>query len=462
VKKSESILIIGLGGIGYYLARWLSHEGYAITAIESRRELVQRADTEIDARLIRGDAMTFESWKNVRGEEIGYLIAVTDNDAVNIMATQIGDRCGIARKIARVRSLELWDDEAPLTADDLGIDLLIRPEELAAQEIARLLKIRAGNVIIDIAEGHMQVLATRVEEGSKLAQQTLASVGRRYDDFEFRIVAAARGMSTFIPSGDFRILPQDHVFILASDADLPATMELAGVEQQDRHRVLIVGGGHIGARIAELLEDEFPVRLIEQDEHRAEELSYRLKRTECLHGDGSRSDVLIQAGLLNMDTIITTTGDSERNIMTSVLAKHLIRDRADGPTAGAGKTIALVKREEYLVLASSVGADVVLSSKVLAGNKILKHVRGDKILSVAHLHGCEAEVVELVPDEGSPITRKPLFEQAGMKDKMLIGGVERDGRWSIAVGSTQIEAGDKVIAVCGSRHLRDLHRMFQS
>ena len=123
-------------------------------------------------------------------------------------------------------------------------------------------------------------------------------------------------------------------------------------------------------------------------------------------------------------------------------------------------TIVSVKREEYLVLASSMGADVVLSSKVLAGNKILKHVRGGKILSVAHLHGCEAEVMELVAEPSSPITRKPLYEQTDMKDRMLIGGVWRDDDWEIAVGSTQIEAGDKVIGICRSPHLPDLQRLF--
>ncbi len=461
MKKSESILIIGLGGVGYYLAKWLSHEGYAITAIEGDPAQIRRADGEIDARLILGNAMSFASWKDIRDEDTDYLIAVTDNDAVNITAALIADRCGIRNKIARVRSLELWEPDALLTEEDLNIDLIIRPGELTAQEIARLLKMRAGNVVIDIAEGQMQVMATRIDDDSEMAHRTLKDIGMSHDEFDFRIVAIARGIQTLIPSGDEQVLPQDYVFILAHSDNAHQVMALAGVTEDSRHRVMIVGGGLIGARVAELLEDDLPVRLIEQDEQRAEELSYRLDRTECLHGDGSDGGILCQAGLLDMDTIITATGDNETNIMTALLAKHLIRSQPGGVGMARGKTIALVKREEYLVLAQAMGADIVLSSKVLAGNQILKHVRRGKLLSVAHLHGCEAEVVELVAEADSRITRKPLFEQTDMKDRMLIGGVRRYGEWEIAVGSTEIEAGDKCIGICASRDLPELQRVFR-
>jgi trk system potassium uptake protein TrkA len=458
-KRSENILLLGLGGVGYHLAKRLTHEGHALTIIESDRDLIRRADGEVDARLIRGDSMSFSCWAEADAGKMDYLIAVTDNDAVNIMSSLIADRCGIRRKIARVRTLELWDRRAMLTPEDLKIDLVIRPEELTAQEIARLLKIRAGNVIIDIAGGYMQVMATRIGEKSLLAHTKIKDISRKYDDFYFRIVSIARGINTIIPSGDHELLPQDHVFVLAHSEDLPSLMQLAGVSQERRHSVMIVGGGLIGSRVAELLEDSFPVRLIESDERRAEELSHHLKKTEILHGNGSDADILLRAGLLDMDTIITATGDNETNIMTSVLAKHLIRNQPGELHGKEGKTIALVKREAYLVLAASMGSDIVLNKKVLAANEILKYIRRGKMLSVAHLHGFEAEVVELVAEEGAPITRKPLYQLNGMKDKIIIGGICRQGEWDIAVGSTHVQPGDTVIGICTSNHLRDLQRL---
>ena len=462
MQQNLNILIVGLGGVGYYLAKRLIHEGHAITIIESNPALIQRADGEVDARLVRGDAMSFSSWADADAEKMDYSIAVTDNDAVNIVSSMIAERNGIRRKIARVRSLEMWQHDAPLTPRNLKIDMVIRPEELTAQEIARLLKMRAGNVIIDVAGGHMQVMATRISEDSVLAHTRIKDISQKHDDYYFRIVCIARGINTIIPGGDDELLPQDHVFILAHSADLPRLMEMTGVTHQRRHRVMVVGGGLIGRRIAELLEKSLPVRIIERNERHAEELSYGLKKTEILHGDGSDTDTLLKAGLLDMDTIITATGDNETNIMTCVLAKHLIRNQPGELHGKEGKTIALVKREEYLVLASSMGSDIVLNKKVLAGNEILKYIRRGKLLSVAHLHGFDAEVVELVAGSGAPITRSPLYEVGGMKGKIIIGGVCRKGDWQIAVGATHVQPHDKVIGICSSRQLPDLQRLILS
>lgn len=459
MKNGENILILGLGGVGFYLAKRLSHEGHAITIIEQSRRAISRADGEIDARLIRGDATSFSSWLEADAKTMDYLIAVTDKDSVNILATLIADRCGIKRKIARVRSLGLWERDALLTAEDLKIDFLIRPEELTALEIARLLKLRAGNVVIDIAGGQMQVVATRVDEGSPLAGIKLTELSRKYDDFYFRVVSIARGTNTIIPSGDEELRPGDNAFILAREEDLPQLMEFAMVTDERRHRVMIIGGGMVGSRVAELLEDTFPVRLIEKDEVRAEELSHSLKKTELLHGDASDGGTMLQAGLLDVDTIIASTANNETNIMSCLLAKNLIRDRKGEDRANNTRTIALVGREEYLVLASTMGADIVLSKKVLAANQILKYIRRGQLLSVAHLHGFEAEAVEAVVGLSAPITKVALSNTAGLKGRIIIGGFLRDEEWQTAVGATHLQPGDRVIAVCMSDHLGELQRM---
>ena len=148
---SENFLILGLGGVGYYLAKRLAHEGYAITVIESEGRSIREADGILDARLIQGSAMSIERWREANAQDMDVLIAVTDNDAVNMLASMIGDRFGIPVKIARVRSLDFDRADAILSADDLKIDLVIHPEELAAQEIVRLVKRTAGIEIIDIA-----------------------------------------------------------------------------------------------------------------------------------------------------------------------------------------------------------------------------------------------------------------------------------------------------------------------
>lgn len=458
---SENILILGLGGVGYYLAKRLVHEGYGITVIESENELIRQADGDMDARIIQGNAMSIECWREADAGKMDYLIAVTNNDAVNMLASMIADRFGIPRKIARVRSLEFGSHDSVLNTKDLKIDLIIHPEELASQEIVRLIKLRAGNDIIDIAEGQIQVMAARIQERSPLAYKKLKDISQIHNHFPFRVVAIARGITTIIPGGDHEILPQDQVNIMAGSQDLPQLMELTGVRQERRHRVMILGGGLVGSRVADLLEKSVEVKLVEKDEKCAQELSFTLKNAEVLHGDGSDAAVLVSAGLLDMDTFITATGENETNIMSCLLAKHLMNKQDENSEGRQRKSICLVNKEDYLVLAATMGSDIALNKKIMAGNEILKFIRRGELLSVAHLHGFDAEVVEILAAPNSPITRKPLSKlDPAFYGKIIIGAIFRDGEWQIAVGDTHIHGDESAIVACTSLHLKDVQNLF--
>lgn len=459
--KPENILILGLGGVGYYLAKRMAHEEYAITIIEPDEQLLARADGQIDARMIRGSAMDINCWKEANSSNMDYLIAVTNNDAVNMMASMLGDRFGIPKKIARVRSLQFGYDNSVLTAEDLKIDLLINPEELAAQEIVRLIKLNAGNEIIDIAEGEIQLLAAEITDLSPFANKQLKEISRTFNEFRFRVVAIARGISTIIPGGNHELLPQDQVFIMAARENLPQLMELTGVKQHRQQKILILGGGLVGTRVAELLQKSVHVTLIEDDAKRAEELCHQLDHTEVLHGDGSDGDVLTTAGLLHSDTFIATTGENETNIMSCLLAKNIMRTQQKEEIREA-KTIAMVSKEDYLVLAATTGSNIALNKKVMAGNEILKFIRRNELFSVAHLHGFDAEVVEIFTAAKSPITRKPLSKlDPYFHDKLIIGAVHREGGWNVAVGDTVIGEHERVIVICPSMHLKDVRKLFQ-
>jgi trk system potassium uptake protein TrkA len=162
--------------------------------------------------------------------------------------------------------MEFGGEDSILKARDLKIDLIIHPGELVAQEVFRLVKLRAGNDITDVAEGQIQVMATRIHEKSPLANKKLKDIAKEYREFPFRVVAIARGISTLIPGGEHELLPQDQAFFMASNENLAHLMSLTGVVQEKRHRVMILGGGLVGRRMAELLGKTVEVRLIEKDE----------------------------------------------------------------------------------------------------------------------------------------------------------------------------------------------------
>lgn len=461
ITTRENVLILGLGGMGFYLAKRLLHEGYSVTAIESDLAFIQYADCNIDARLIAGDAMSIHCWQEADAENMDILIAVTDNDAVNMMAASIGHQFGIKKKIARVRSLDYGDPDSILTAEQLKLDLLIHPEELISQEIVMLIQQTAGNEIVDIAQGQIQVMATRIDETSPLANRDLRTLSQTYNNYSFRVVAIARGITTILPGGSHTIQPQDLVLIMADANDFPPLMELTGMKQQQRYSVMILGGGLVGSRVAQLLGKSVRVKLIEKDKDRAADLASMLPYTEVLNGDGSDKEVLEVAGLREMDTFISATGENETNIMSCLLAKHIMSRKDDSLVDSQCKTIALVNKEEYLVLASTSGSDIALDKKILAGHEIISFIRQDEFLSVSHMHGFDIEVVELEAIEDAKITRKKLASLAtSIAGKIIIGSVYRDGNWQTAMGDTHIQPGEKVIAICSSDDLKYLRELF--
>ena len=460
--QQENILILGLGGMGFYLAKRLQHEGYSVTAIEPDNDLINYADSNLDARFITGSALSIDRWEEANAREMDYLIAVTNKDALNMMGALIADRFGIPQKICRVRHQEFGHEDSLLTAEDLKIDLFIHPEELVSREIVRLIKRTAGNEIIDVAMGQVQVMATRITAESPLANKNLIEIAKTHNEFPFRLVAIARGIKTIIPGGNDIILPQDQVLIMAGREDLPRLLQLTDVKLQRRYRVLILGGGMVGSRVAELLGKTMRVKLIERDEKQAEKLSAELEDTEVLLGDGSNKDVLLEAGLLDMDTFIAATGENETNIMSCLMAKHLMSEQEEKEQIKTHrKTISLVNKEEYQVLATTSGSDIALNKKILAGNEILTFIRRSELLSVSHLHGFDAEVVDLLAPPGSPITSKPLAQlQSSFAGKIIIGSVFRDDEWQAAVGDTHIKEGERVIVICASQYFRDLRKLF--
>ncbi len=222
---------------------------------------------------------------------------------------------------------------------------------------------------------------------------------------------------------------------------------------------MVVGGGLVGSRIAQLLGKAVRVILLEKDQQRAEELSAMLPDTEVLLGDGSDKDVLYAAGLFDMDTFIAATGENETNIMTCMLVKHLIETQTENQQQT--KTISLVNKEEYVVLASTSGSDIAINKKILAGNEILTFIRRNEMLSVSHMHGFDAEVVDLIAAPHSRITKKTLAKlDSDLSDHIIVGSVFRDGKWETAVGETQVNAGDRAIVICESHHLKDVRELF--
>lgn len=461
--STKNILVIGLGGVGLHLTKRLVDDGYVVTVIESNSQLISSVNDKIDAKIIRGNAMELACWKQAKAETMDLLIAVTNEDSINMIASIIADRFGIPRKVARVRSPDYGYENSLLNKNDFKIDLVIHPEELVAQEIVRLIMRASANDVIDVGEGEMKIIAMRIDQDCPLVNKNLKEIALRHNEFQFKIVAIARGIATIIPGEDDTVHPNDQVFFMLNGKNQPQLMNLMGAREQQSHKIMIVGGGMVGARVARLLEKTVHTTLIENDKEIAEELAPVLKNTDVLLGDGTDVNVMVLGGLMEMDTFVATTGNNETNIISCLLAKHIMNRTNVDAHAKEGKTIAIVMKEDYLVLASTIGLDVALNKKISAADEIMKFIRMGELFSVAHLHGVDAEVIELAAAPKSQITRKPLQKLKSMllEKQILIAGVVRNGECELTDEDTVIQPNDLAVVVLSTKSLKDARELFK-
>ncbi len=429
------IIIIGAGEVGFSLAQHLSSDGHEIVVIERNPEIVQQLNESLDVLVVSGNGASARGLESAGVRDTDMAIAATTVDEINLVASMFAHKFGVPVIIARVRNTEYTQDKAGLSASDLGIDLMIHPEDAASEEIVRILKRAAATEVVDVADGKVQLVGCRVEEHALLAGRKLADVAKLWPQLTFRMVAVMREDTTTMPTGEFECQPRDQVFFVAAAEDVPSIIALAGRHDQTLKRVMILGYIRIGRTVArKLAAAGVQTKLIEKDEERALIAAERLPYTLILHGNATDLDLLQAESVHEMDAVVATTSDQEDNIMACLIAKQ----------AGAPKTITLLTRSHYHAFMSLVGIDAAISPQQSVVNTVRKFVRGGKIMSLAHLSGIDAEVIEVEVTADSRVAGKSVRD-AGMPKDSILTAIIRDGELVVATGDAVICEGDQVV-----------------
>jgi trk system potassium uptake protein TrkA len=371
-----------------------------------------------------------------------------------MITAMMSKRLGAKMVIARVRSDEFSQSNAPISANDLGIDVMIHPELSAAQEIAQLLRRSAASDVINLAEDQMQLIGIRLEKNSPLIGKSLIDYAAEYSDITFRVVAIGRRGLTLIPKGPVKLQGFDQIFVLAKTEDIPRVIETTGKKETELHRIMIAGGSTMGAMIARLLcndpSKDWNIKLIEPDYYLAEELAIELKNAMVLHGNPTDPDLLATEGITDVDAFIAVTDDEESNIISCLMAKHL----------DVRKTVALVSKPDFIPLSQTIGLDAVINKKVAASNEIHRFVRKGKVISVTELRGIKAEVIELEVSPKSKVVGKEV-QKLKLPHGCVIGGVLCNGSVEIATGITILNANDRVMIFCLPEAIDKITRLFK-
>lgn len=443
------IVIVGAGEVGFHLAKILSQEHHDIVVIDNDEERVERVNENLDVMAVEGSGVSPKLLFDAGAENADLLVAVSPSDEVNILACQIANKLGTKRTIARVSSPEFNSKDAIIKPDQLGINLMIYPEGVTADEIFRLVKRSTATDVLEFGEGRIQIIGLRLDANSPIINKKMKEVGLEINELVFRVVAISRGQRTIIPTGDDVFKKNDQVFVVCKTEYVQDMLRYAGQEEEVVKNIMILGGGRIGTQVAEMLEDEVNVKIVESNEERATELAERLKHSLVIHGEGSDIDLLAKEGIMDMDIFIAVSDDEEENIITCLMAKHL----------QVPKTIALVDNTDYVTLAGTIGLDVAVNKKLSAAQIILKFIRQGDILSIATLHGVDAEVIEFIAKKNSDITKKTL-KDVNFPSGAIVGCVIRGDSVFIPVGSTKINPTDRVVVFTLPKSIPEVEKIF--
>ncbi|MCK5783480.1 MAG: Trk system potassium transporter TrkA, partial [Desulfobacterales bacterium] len=315
------------------------------------------------------------------------------------------------------------------------IDRIINPEIEVIKTIERLMSVPGAVDVGEFADGRVKFVGIRIDKDARLAGASLSDLPSIIGKQRTLIAAIVREEQLIIPGGSDRLMAGDLVYFISEKDKLADTLEAFDKHTQPLQRVLIVGGGRIGFRLAMLLEEKsVHTKIIEKDPDRCRELAEHLNKVIILHGDGSDQNLLIEENIQDMDVVVTLTHDEETNILVSLLAKRL----------GAKNTITRISKFSYFPLMSTIGIEQVVSPRLSAINTILQHIRRGKVLSAISIKGEQAEVLEAIALETSDIVGKPLMKVSFPKGAILIG-IIRGEEIIIPSGKSVIEPDDRVI-----------------
>ncbi|HOO38114.1 MAG TPA: Trk system potassium transporter TrkA [Deltaproteobacteria bacterium] len=433
-----SVLIVGAGDVGFMIAKRLTEEDIDVYVVEKDEAKVAKLSQMLDAQVIWGSGSSIKTLKKANIEHAEMLIAVTDSDEVNLVASFIaGSFSDIPTKIVRIRGKEYESARKIFEKEYLDIDLIINPELEATHTIENILDIPGSQDSVSVADGRIRLGGFRINEDSALVNKNLQEISTSSSGVSFLIASILRQGELLIPKGKDRIEKGDRVYVVLDQEDNREILTWMGANTRPTHNVMIYGGSITGEMLATRLERKnMNIKLIEHDEKRCIELSEKLSRTTVLNSPTMNRELLESERTSEQDAFIAVSNDEEANILSSLLAKRI----------GNRHVISLVNNIDYVSLVSDIGVDAVVNPRMVAVARILQFIRKGKIFSITSLSDVEAEVVEVEAMETSDLVERPIKDIKWPRDA-IIAGVIRGGQGRVIVprGDTVIDPGDRVI-----------------
>ena len=449
------IIILGAGQVGRTVAEIMATEENDITVVDCRTTLLQELQQRLDIRTVVGHASHPNVLYRAGIEDAELVFAVTNDDEINMIACQVAySLYQTPTRLARVRSFEYTAHPNLFKPTAMPVDYVINPEQMVTRNLQALIQRPGALEAYDFADGKAQLVAARVIAGAPMAGQELGSLGDWAGQLPVLVVAVFR-RSHFVPPRPGLVLePTDEVYFMAAPKDVQPVLAALHPARRTNRRIIIAGGGNLGLRLAEIIEPDYHVRLIERDPVRCRYLAGSLRRTIVLNGDATDSELLGAEGIEDTDVFCATTNADKTNIVSAMLAKQL----------GARQTLAIVNNASQAVLSEQAAIDIAISPAQVTIGALLTHIRRGDVVKVHSLRHGSAEAMELVV-HGDRTTSHVVGRRIGdlpLDEGVSICAVLRQGRLQLADADTVIETGDRVVLFLSDKQqIPDVELLFQ-
>ena len=450
------VIICGAGQVGWQIARHLASEKNDVTIVDSDQDLVSRATDTLDVKGVSGFASYPNVLKNAGAEDADMIIAATHSDEVNMVTCQVAHSIfDIPRKIARLRSQSYLDAiYADLyRRDHLPIDVVISPELEVAE--AALKRLSSPNAFESetFLNNQAQLLGLHIEDNCPVVNTPLRQLTDLFSTLRVIVVGVRRQGILFAPNAGDQLFCSDEVYLMCHSSDTNRTLDVFGKSEGEQNRIILIGGGNVGLRIAKSLEDSknrVRTKIIEKNRVTAELAASSLERTIVLHGDGLDSGLLEEANVAKTDTIMAVTDDDKTNMLAAVRAK----------SRGCKKAIALINDPTMSPLMEPLGIDAYINPRSTTVSSILRHIRHGKVKNVYSIGDAEAEVIEAQVMSTSPIAGSRIGA-IDFPEGVIVGGILKNGNMVKPSSQSKIEEGDIIALFVLSKDIPEVERLLQ-
>ena len=451
-----NIIICGAGKVGFSISKQLSAQGHSITVVDQSSEDIKKINETQDVKGVVGRATFPSVLENAGAANTDMIIAVTRNDETNMIICQLSHSLfNINKKIARIRSNEFLDRKWSklYNKSNLPIDVIISPEAEVAKSLFRKLEAPGALDNVPFAGDKIKVLEISVNKDCPIINTALKNLTEKFPNFKANILSAVRkDKFVFLKKND-QLLEGDKAYVVVSTDQLTQILKIFGHEEKTAKKILIVGGGNIGLNLAKLLESNFDgarVKIIEKNKERAEYIATELTSSIVICGDALDEEILKEANIEEIETILALTNDDEDNIMVCVLAEKY---------SSAKRTIAIVNKSNYSLLQKSLNIDDLVDPRMTTVSRIMEHVHKGTIETVYSLLDGEYEFIEAEILEKSELLNKSI-KDSNLPEHLRIGAVLRAGKVIIPRSDFIFEKDDLVVFLAKRDLIQEVESIF--